>query len=495
MIKKDRRGFALVFPNYCALSVDEIRKIFSRFGPVCNVNLTGDECGYRFVRYGKFEDAKSAIEGLRFHPEINLCTHGPRRKIDGNNNNSDKGNLNVTRNDDESVVVSDGSEDWEDSASQQSARSSRYAGSSGRLRETAAAAPQRNADERSATRHWYVPNVWEKDKTPAGRSPGQSDTNWRATRDNSRSGHSEANSARNSSRGANNQGGTWTGATVKTEDCPGVWDSAVSSMNQSSKRSKIGKNDDCGSVWDSAVPWNNNNSTERSKNVRNGDRNRLGGSNRKLKCQSEVNWKTSRRNVKDESVSKSTNNIWNSIKNEQSVQQKSASNETVRICNSDNDDKTNKSTEQKLSPKREINLHSRLLKIQSLNNQRNAQASKINADIDIDDECIPDLVQRKGQVSEKSQEVVIRSAKEVIVGNIPEHVTPAYILYLLEAYEPIAISHFYSAPKTCLRYCHVYFKKDKDALDAELQYDNYQLAGKRLIVSRPNRLTVLAAED
>ncbi|KAJ8680775.1 hypothetical protein QAD02_016562 [Eretmocerus hayati] len=79
-------------------------------------------------------------------------------------------------------------------------------------------------------------------------------------------------------------------------------------------------------------------------------------------------------------------------------------------------------------------------------------------------------------------------AGEVIVCNIHEDYGSAYMLHLFEQYEPIAISYIREVPKCGVRYCHVYFKSQEDSLEAEKNFDQLMLSGKKLIVLRVSTL-------
>lgn len=75
-IKREFNGFyTLLFPNHSLLSKEQIEGLFSEFGRVKNVKMTGDERGHRFVQYGNLDEARWAVEGLRKHPQIELRVH------------------------------------------------------------------------------------------------------------------------------------------------------------------------------------------------------------------------------------------------------------------------------------------------------------------------------------------------------------------------------------------------------------------------------------
>lgn len=109
----------------------------------------------------------------------------------------------------------------------------------------------------------------------------------------------------------------------------------------------------------------------------------------------------------------------------------------------------------------------------------------------ISDENVPALVDRNNKsIDEKTVKVL--NASEVIVGNIQEQFSEAYILHLFERYEPLAIRRIQQDPSTKFRYCHVYFKKIEDAIDVERLFDGFDLSGKHLIVMRPSELMLMS---
>lgn len=73
------------------------------------------------------------------------------------------------------------------------------------------------------------------------------------------------------------------------------------------------------------------------------------------------------------------------------------------------------------------------------------------------------------------------NASEVIVANLNHSVNAAYILHLVEKYEPLAVSYVQTVPYKNMRYCHVYFKTAFHAMKAERKLDRFDLNGNRLI--------------
>ncbi|OXU25460.1 hypothetical protein TSAR_012050 [Trichomalopsis sarcophagae] len=106
-----------------------------------------------------------------------------------------------------------------------------------------------------------------------------------------------------------------------------------------------------------------------------------------------------------------------------------------------------------------------------------------------DSECVPDLVSTK----DPEKHMVVLTAGEVVVGNIPTRLGGAFLLHLFDRHHPIAISYLQPVPRVNARYCHVYFRSDKEAQLVEREFDQYDLMGRRLVVMRPEKLVRFGA--
>ena len=104
------------------------------------------------------------------------------------------------------------------------------------------------------------------------------------------------------------------------------------------------------------------------------------------------------------------------------------------------------------------------------------------------EEEIPDLISTATSAPKNKYKKKILEAQEIIVGNIHVEYGAAFILHLMEKFEPIAISKIFSTPKHEKRYCHVYFKTVQDAIEVENKFDKLRLSGQELVVLRPARL-------
>ncbi|KAL7300816.1 hypothetical protein TKK_0006381 [Trichogramma kaykai] len=106
----------------------------------------------------------------------------------------------------------------------------------------------------------------------------------------------------------------------------------------------------------------------------------------------------------------------------------------------------------------------------------------IHEDISIVDE-VPDLV-----ASNKiMQKPIFLDAQEVIVGNIPDKHSSAYMLHLFQKWTPLAVTNI-STTKNNIRFCRIYLMSEKDACEIESRFDKMELLGQRLVVLRPNQL-------
>ena len=108
-------------------------------------------------------------------------------------------------------------------------------------------------------------------------------------------------------------------------------------------------------------------------------------------------------------------------------------------------------------------------------------------------DTIPNLVTKSDSSQNNRPKQVVLNAEEIIVGNIHECINSAFILHLFESFDPLAISYINVVPSTEIRYCHVYFKTQQDSIEVEEQFDNYDLAGKKLVVMRPCKLVEQAS--
>lgn len=78
--------------------------------------------------------------------------------------------------------------------------------------------------------------------------------------------------------------------------------------------------------------------------------------------------------------------------------------------------------------------------------------------------------------------------QEVIVANIHSNYDIHYILHLFKKYNPIAATLAETHVGINVRYCHIYFKTKQDAVAVEEEFDNFYLSGKNLIVLRISQL-------
>ena len=105
------------------------------------------------------------------------------------------------------------------------------------------------------------------------------------------------------------------------------------------------------------------------------------------------------------------------------------------------------------------------------------------------EEEMPDLISTAGnsELKNKNKKKILE-AQEIIVGNIHVEYGAGYILHLMDKFEPIAISNISTTPKHGRRYCHVYFKTVKNAVEVENKFDKLSLSGQKLVVLRPEHL-------
>lgn len=108
---------------------------------------------------------------------------------------------------------------------------------------------------------------------------------------------------------------------------------------------------------------------------------------------------------------------------------------------------------------------------------------------------IPDEMPKLCPVEKKSSkkvEWVTKPSIEVIVANLPQDYGTGYILHLFEANNPLAISQVRVVESKDIRYCHVFFENEKDAVNVEKKFDHSKLLEKKIIVQRLSALLKFA---
>ncbi|GAB1859558.1 Myb-like protein i protein [Camponotus japonicus] len=133
----------------------------------------------------------------------------------------------------------------------------------------------------------------------------------------------------------------------------------------------------------------------------------------------------------------------------------------------------------------------------------------INVNKDVSDDKIPALISdtkikqkdfdavsnssSQSRIKNTSSKVMIIPMQEIIVANIHASYDVHYILHLFKKYDPISATVAETTLETNIRYCHVYFKTIQDAVTVEEEFDNFDLSGENLIVLRVSRLIEEAA--
>ncbi|XP_018338254.1 PREDICTED: uncharacterized protein LOC108746159 [Trachymyrmex septentrionalis] len=87
-----------------------------------------------------------------------------------------------------------------------------------------------------------------------------------------------------------------------------------------------------------------------------------------------------------------------------------------------------------------------------------------------------------------SSKIAYIPMQDIIVANIHQNYGVHYILHLFEKFSPVSATVVKTISKTNIRYCHIYFKTVQDAVAVEEEFDNFDLFGKNLIVLRESRL-------
>lgn len=116
---------------------------------------------------------------------------------------------------------------------------------------------------------------------------------------------------------------------------------------------------------------------------------------------------------------------------------------------------------------------------------------KLTSDTDVNLKEFETMSQILSDISlneiKNSSKYIFIPMQEIIVANIDIKYGVHYILHLLEKYSPIS-STFMKISSINVRYCRILFKTPQDAVAVEEEFDNFDLAGKKLVVLRTSRV-------
>ncbi|KYN07201.1 hypothetical protein ALC62_01867 [Cyphomyrmex costatus] len=510
--KKDVDGaYNLHFLNKDKLSIYEIREIFSVYGNILAINVTRDETGFRFVKYGTLHETIACLKGLKDGSKIQLLPEKSKIKDRKSYRNSNDENLlndggnctNKTFNGNDRSDIS-------------------------------------NTFQNSMHNHRPIPNVTNDNSSALDRKSSVSSRQtfmennsldtidygkyYKITKDGSYSVHfankknlaSEFIKDTFSSYGTITSiydGGNVNGLKVITYK---TLDEVINCIKGLQNDSQI-----------YLLP----------------EKNKSAGESRTTNQNSLNRWQASR----TEDISQKTFNTdkqfnSNSTHNENNKQEKlseyiekpiyniracdfnkfdGADNFSDSTCNSRHDKSNNDATKYKnMSPQMFDEKYSFLRQHKSINNEdysrvmrKKQEGTKLDSStmIEVDknrrfsthDQKMPMLVSNT-EIKLKEFDVMSNSSlsnetrslskivyipmQEIIVANIHKNYGIHYILHLFEKYSPISATIVLTISETNIRYCHVYFKTVQDAVAVEEEFDNFDLYGQNLIVLRKSRL-------
>ncbi|XP_011506194.1 PREDICTED: uncharacterized protein LOC105368772 [Ceratosolen solmsi marchali] len=100
--------YCLIFPNKHAVSFNEIKRIFSKFGNVTQIKVAGNKTGFHFIQYLTLNEVERAINGLKEHATIKLVLHRPQCYSQSNCNVKRKVQVHTIQNDQTSKMENQG---------------------------------------------------------------------------------------------------------------------------------------------------------------------------------------------------------------------------------------------------------------------------------------------------------------------------------------------------------------------------------------------------
>ncbi|OXU18779.1 hypothetical protein TSAR_008672 [Trichomalopsis sarcophagae] len=86
----------------------------------------------------------------------------------------------------------------------------------------------------------------------------------------------------------------------------------------------------------------------------------------------------------------------------------------------------------------------------------------------------------------KVDKKIVRKAAEVIVRNLPPQFGPANLLKMFQKYGPIAMTPIMVVQKTGMRFCHVYFRSQKDVDNFQRDFNKHLIENKNPMVVPPS---------
>ncbi|KYQ46723.1 hypothetical protein ALC60_14244 [Trachymyrmex zeteki] len=510
-IKVDPDGiYNLHFLNKDKLTVSEIKEIFSVYGNVLAVNVTKDEAGFRFIKYGTLDETIACLKGLQDGSKIQLLLERSKMKdrkmirkdFNGENLSNDGGNSThkiFHENDISNNVLN---------TSQNSMYNNKFISNitkenSSVLNEKSSLSLKQTSMENNSS----VTMDYEK--------------YYRTTKDGGFSVHFANKRGLSleyikdtfSSYGnvvSVYEGSCQNGLKVITYKTLDEVISCLKGLQNDSQISILPQKDKLGGEaraanQNSLNPWQATRMEDTSQKMFSTDKQSHHENNKQEKL-SEYRGKPfyssrafDRNKFQGDNFSDSSRNSGNDYKsNADEIKHKTAGSQMFDgICsplqqklinNEDHNQVTSKKqeetklyslmteTDSKIDKNKRFGIHDRKMPMLVSDAEMKPNESDVMSDSSLSNE------------TRNSSKIVYIPMQDIIVANIHKNYGVHYILHLFEKYSPVSATVVKTISKNNIRYCHIYFKTVQDAIAVEEEFDNFDLLGKNLIVLRESRL-------
>ncbi|CAL1681826.1 unnamed protein product [Lasius platythorax] len=540
--KQDSDGnYNLHFLNKNGLSINEIREIFSAYGKVLSVNVSGNDYGLRFIKYKTLDETECCIKGLANSNIIQLLLE--RTKMNGSNNRLDKKN----------------SSQWQAARTE---NSSQRASTTGK---------QFNLNSAHNGKFSEIESLPHNVKTSNGDNQSDNADNFSDT---------GSKNSRHSYKSNVNASKYDKSDSLVSKPLPSRQQNSINNSSNKidyEKYYKIGKDGayilhfvnkkelDLEEIRKLFSPYGNVISVHANEDKINGlvfvryktlqetitcleglqnndvicilpQKDKINGAAKRTDQRSSNQWQSAgmQNSFQGTFNTKPFNSSSNYDKEFSKAGEKSIHNTTSNgnnrfdnannfldtdRRNSNNDYKSVNATthsdslisnKQHLLPSRQQSINYEVSDYNQEQQQKNKSYSSTKPDTntyvnkDISDDKIPALISDteikqnefdamsdsslQAGTKNASSNVMIIPMQEIIVANIHSNYDVHYILHLFKKHNPISATLAETILGTNIRYCHIYFKTIQDSVAIEEEFDNFDLSGKNLIVLRISRL-------
>lgn len=483
--KLDHGGYTLHFKNNNRYSVEEIRKIFSRFGNVVNVNVTDQEDGYRFVRFKTLNEVQNCLEGLKDNDKIiilperkymNKMDKNSRPKQEGSTNKEAEGNF------EDNKIFSEAK--FQKGTTAYNTKIFNCNGTDSFLNTNSQKGSYDcKSNEDGAYNKQDVLVFKEKHSLPQDKNFNDNSLSerinyekfYKKLKDGSYAVHFANRNKLNHGEITEifSEYGMVLSVSTKGENT-GLIHIRYKYLNDVISCLKGLQNNNLINILFQKDKKYSNQLLENPHN--------------KTLNERQVNSFSTFDETSLETVGKQTHDIKNSNwKNDSNnswdtVSQNSKCNYKPNTMKYEKPGSSIIKSELHSSPMTDGNIYINKTIFDNKTSNLNF-ANRQEEFNEISDFSVPQLFDAKDASSKK-----VIQLQEIIIANIHEDYGIHYILHLLEKYDPVSATFVKIIPKNKIRYCSIFFKAITDAIAVEKEFDNYVLFGKKLIVLRKSRL-------